>query len=61
MSVTLKRHVRGFTEKDRIAVPATTSVMWATSKFHDDNPKAYAAFVARGLAFIDRDEKAAAD
>jgi NitT/TauT family transport system substrate-binding protein len=63
MPATLKRHVRGFTEKDRIAVPATTSVMWTTSKFHDENPKTYAAFVAATLeafAFIDRDKKAAA-
>jgi NitT/TauT family transport system substrate-binding protein len=49
---------------DILGGPATTSVMWATSKFHDENPKAYAAFVAATLeafAFIDRDKKAAAN
>ena len=49
---------------DILGGPATTSVMWATSKFHDENPKTYAAFVAatqEAFAFIDRDKKAAAD
>lgn len=49
---------------DILGGPATTSVMWATSKFHDENPKTYAAFVAATLeafAVIDRDKKAAAD
>jgi NitT/TauT family transport system substrate-binding protein len=49
---------------DILGGPGTTSVMWATSKFHDENPKTYAAFVAatqEAFAFIDRDKKAAAD
>ena len=49
---------------DILGGPATTSVMWATSKFHDDNPKTYAAFVSaiqEAFAFIERDKKAAAD
>jgi NitT/TauT family transport system substrate-binding protein len=49
---------------DILGGPATTSVMWATSKFHDENPKTYAAFVAaiqEAFAFIERDKKAAAD
>ncbi|HEX2114347.1 MAG TPA: ABC transporter substrate-binding protein [Alphaproteobacteria bacterium] len=49
---------------DILGGPATTSVMWATAKFHDENPKTYAAFVAaiqEAFAFIERDKKAAAD
>jgi NitT/TauT family transport system substrate-binding protein len=49
---------------DILGGPGTTSVMWTTSKFHNENPKTYAAFVAATLeafAFIDRDKKAAAD
>jgi NitT/TauT family transport system substrate-binding protein len=49
---------------DILGGPGTTSVMWTTSKFHNENPKTYAAFVAATLeafTFIDRDKKAAAD
>lgn len=49
---------------DILGGPGTTSVMWATSKFHDENPKTYAAFVAateEAFTFIARDKKAAAD
>lgn len=49
---------------DILGGPGTTSVMWTTSKFHNENPKTYAAFVAATLeafAFIDRDKKTAAD
>jgi NitT/TauT family transport system substrate-binding protein len=49
---------------DILGGPATTSVMWTTSKFHDENPKTYAAFVAatqEAFAFIERDKQAAAD
>jgi NitT/TauT family transport system substrate-binding protein len=49
---------------DILGGPATISVMWATSKYHDENPKTYAAFVAatqEAFAFIDRDKNATAD
>jgi len=44
--------------------PATFLVAWATSKFRDDNPKLYGAFVAaldEATAIINRDKRAAAE
>ena len=52
------------TSFDILGGPATTSVVWATSRFYTENPKVYAAFV-KGLEeafdFIKRDTKAAAE
>ena len=44
--------------------PATFNVVWTTSKFRDDNPKLYGAFVAaldEATAIINRDKRAAAE
>ena len=43
---------------------ATFNVVWTTSKFHDANPKTYAAFVAafeEATDFINKDKRAAAE
>jgi NitT/TauT family transport system substrate-binding protein len=43
--------------------PATFNVVWTTSKFRDENPKVYGAFVAaldEATATINRDKRAAA-
>jgi NitT/TauT family transport system substrate-binding protein len=43
---------------------ATFNVVWATTKFHDSNPKAYAAFVAafeEATNLINKDKRAAAE
>jgi NitT/TauT family transport system substrate-binding protein len=44
--------------------PATFNLVWATSKFHDGNPKVYGAFVKaldEAIAIINKDKKAAAE
>ncbi|HET7134907.1 MAG TPA: ABC transporter substrate-binding protein, partial [Casimicrobiaceae bacterium] len=44
--------------------PATFNVVWTTAKFHDENPKVYAAFVAaldEATATINRDKRAAGE
>jgi NitT/TauT family transport system substrate-binding protein len=44
--------------------PATFNLLWTTSKFRNDNPKVYAAFVKaldEAMAIINRDKKAAAE
>ena len=44
--------------------PATFNVVWTTAKFHDDNPKVYAAFVAaldEATAQINGNKRAAAE
>jgi len=44
--------------------PATFNLVWTTKKFHDENPKLYAAFVAaldEATAMINRDKRAAAE
>jgi NitT/TauT family transport system substrate-binding protein len=44
--------------------PATFNVVWTTSKFRNENPKLYAAFVQavdEATAIINRDKKAAAE
>lgn len=49
---------------DILGGPATFNVVWAGSKFHDANPKSYAAFVAaleEAVEIINRDKRAAAD
>ncbi len=49
---------------DILGGPATFNVVWATSAFHDANPKAYAAFVAafeEANAAINKDKRAAAE
>ncbi len=49
---------------DVLGGPATFNVVWASGKFHDDNPKVYAAFVAaldQAEALVNRDHKAAAE
>jgi NitT/TauT family transport system substrate-binding protein len=49
---------------DVLGGPATFNVVWTTSKFHDENPKAYAAFVAAlddATAQINADKRKAAE
>jgi NitT/TauT family transport system substrate-binding protein len=44
--------------------PATFNLIWTTSKFRNDNPKVYAAFVKaldEAMAMINRDKKWAAE
>ena len=44
--------------------PATFNVVWTTTKFHDENPKVYAAFVAAlddAMAQINADKRKAAE
>ena len=52
------------TSYDTLGGPATFNVVWSTRKFHDQNPKAYAAFVAafqEATDLINKDKKAAAE
>ena len=52
-----------FSSYDVLGGPATFNVVWTTTKFHDENPKVYAAFVAAlddATAQINRDKRAAA-
>ena len=49
---------------DILGGPATFNVVWSTKKFHDQNPKAYQAFVAafqEATDLINKDKKAAAE
>ena len=49
---------------DVLGGPATFNVVWTTKKFHDENPKVYAAFVAaldEATAEINRDKRKAAE
>ena len=49
---------------DILGGPATFNVVWSTKKFHDQNPKAYQAFVAafqEATDSINKDKKAAAE
>jgi NitT/TauT family transport system substrate-binding protein len=49
---------------DILGGPATFNVVWSTRKFHDQNPKAYQAFVAafqEATEMINKDKKAAAE
>src|SRR5256885_6492871 len=44
--------------------PSTFNLVWTTSKFHDQNPKLYRAFLAaleEGMSFIGADKRAAAE
>jgi NitT/TauT family transport system substrate-binding protein len=48
---------------DVLEGPATFNVVWTTKKFHDENPKLYAAFVAaldEAIAQINQDRRKAA-
>jgi NitT/TauT family transport system substrate-binding protein len=48
---------------DVLGGPATFNVIWTTGKFHDENPKVYAAFVAAlddAIAQINNDRRKAA-
>jgi len=52
-----------FSSYDVLGGPATFNVVWTTTKFHDENPKIYAAFMAaldEATATINRDKRAAA-
>ncbi|MBS0248669.1 MAG: ABC transporter substrate-binding protein [Proteobacteria bacterium] len=52
------------TTNDVMGGPQTFTMISTTTKFHDNNPKAYAAFVAalkQAFAMIKRDKKAAAE
>jgi NitT/TauT family transport system substrate-binding protein len=49
---------------DVLGGPATFNVVWTTKKFHDENPKIYAAFVAaldEATAQINKDKRKAAE
>jgi NitT/TauT family transport system substrate-binding protein len=49
---------------DVLGGPATFNLIWTTSKFRNENPKTYDAFVnalEEAIAFINRDKKAAAE
>jgi sulfonate transport system substrate-binding protein len=49
---------------DVLGGPATFNVLWTSTKFHDENPKVYAAFVTaldEAEAMINKDHKAAAE
>jgi NitT/TauT family transport system substrate-binding protein len=49
---------------DVLGGPATFNVVWTSGKFHDDNPKAYAAFVTaldQAQAMLNKDHRAAAE
>jgi sulfonate transport system substrate-binding protein len=49
---------------DILGGPATFNVVWSTTRFHDANPKTYAAFVAafaEATDRINRDKRAAAE
>ena len=52
-----------FSSYDVLGGPATFNVVWATTQFHDENPKVYAAFVAAlddATAQINGDKRKAA-
>jgi NitT/TauT family transport system substrate-binding protein len=52
-----------FSSYDVLGGPATFNVVWTTTKFHDENPKVYAAFMAaldEATAMINNDKRAAA-
>jgi NitT/TauT family transport system substrate-binding protein len=52
------------TSYELLGGPATTSLVWTTSRFYKENPKLSAAFVAalqEAFTTIDRDRKAAAE
>jgi NitT/TauT family transport system substrate-binding protein len=49
---------------DVLGGPTTFNLVWTTAKFHDENPKLYAAFVKaldEATAMINRDKRAAAE
>ena len=49
---------------DVLGGPATFNVLWTSTKFHDENPKVYAAFVTaldEAEAMINKDHKAVAE
>lgn len=49
---------------DVLGGPGTFNLVWTTKKFHDENPKLYAAFVGaldESMAIINRDKRAAAE
>jgi NitT/TauT family transport system substrate-binding protein len=53
-----------FSSYDVLGGPATFNVVWTTTKFHDENPKIYAAFTAaleEATATINRDKRAAGE
>ena len=52
------------TSNDIMGAPSTFTMLYAPSKFYDDNPKTYAAVLKAlqaAIAFINADKKAAAD
>ena len=52
------------TSFDILGGPATTSLVWTTTRFYEENPKVYAAFVKamdEAFEFIRKDSRAAAD
>jgi len=59
-----KRVHRVLNSYDVLGGPSTFNLVWTTSKFHDQNPKLYAAFFAAlddAMGFINGDKKAAAE
>jgi NitT/TauT family transport system substrate-binding protein len=58
-----KRAHRILNSYDVLGGPSTFNTVWTTKKFHDENPKVYAAFLAAlddAMAFIKQDPKRAA-
>lgn len=58
-----KRAHRVLSSYDVLGGPHTFNVVWTTKKFHDDNPRVYAAFLAaldQAMALIKDDPKRAA-
>jgi NitT/TauT family transport system substrate-binding protein len=58
-----KRNHQVLSSKDLFDGPLTTDVIWTTRKFHDANPKLYAAFVeafSRATEQVNQDKPAAA-
>jgi NitT/TauT family transport system substrate-binding protein len=59
-----KRARRVLSSYDVLGGPSTFNLVWTTSKFHDQNPKLYGAFLAAlddAMTFINGDKKAAAE
>jgi NitT/TauT family transport system substrate-binding protein len=52
-----------FTSYDVLGGPATFITLWTTTRFHDENPKTYAAFyhaIEQAMAYINGDKSGAA-
>ena len=53
-----------FTSYDVLGGPATFITLWSTARFHDENPRTYAAFygaIGQAMAYIGADKRGAAE